>query len=133
MSQPSRHRQPADASTLSTDVRHKMKPTNLIRPAWGYLVAATPLASTCFLSWCFLEPESYKYIFGGLRSFFALSSTQLPQLMGILALIGFGIFVGSAFSARFHNITIQRIFSSAALLIYGFWGFQMTIWVVMRK
>jgi hypothetical protein len=104
----------------------EMKPANLIKPAWCYFVAATPLAAACFLSWRFLEAESYKYTFGTLRNISVLLAVQLPQLMGVLALLGFVLFGGSAFSKKCHDIAIQKTFISAALLLYGFWSFPMT-------
>jgi hypothetical protein len=106
-----------------------MKPANLIVPSWWYLIAAIPLGATSLLSWRLLEAESYKYTFGGLRNIFALNAVQMPELMGILSVVGFLIFFGSAFTAKLHNIAALKIYSAVALLLYGFWSFSMTMWI----
>lgn len=107
-------------------------PLQFIRPCWWYLVVSIPLAATWLVSNRYLEPKSYEYSFGGLRNSIVLGAVNFAELIGLVALTGFGIFVCSAFNAKFHNARAQKLFSAAALILYGVWSLFMAVWIMMK-
>jgi hypothetical protein len=105
----------------------------LIKPSWWYLMASIPLVTTFLISERFLADESYKYTLGGgLRISFVLFSVQLPSLLGLFALVAFILFLGSAFTARLHDIKILKVFSLAVIFCYCLWGLFMAFWLMIK-
>lgn len=106
----------------------------LISPSVWYLAAALPLTGTYALSVHLLEEESLHYrLFGGLRPVFVLGTVRLASVLGFLAVVSFGLFIGSAFTPKLHAPAVLKLFSLVALFTYGLWSFQATLWIMMMR
>jgi hypothetical protein len=103
-----------------------------MRPAWWYLVAAAPMATTWVVGKLYLISESYKYTSGGLRNAFVLSAVYFADFIGFAALGVIFVFIGSSFFPRLHSPIIHQVISAVSLIFYGFWSIFMTAWVTMK-